>query len=165
MLQGFLVDLPAFTLNVDTKVPSSKQDRFLSFLAAITMIDDYHNWSDEQLLTLEKETAQNLGLDFVISPDDPIGARDLCAALNRRLFITQTGHIGLGQDTTAPDDRIVFFYGCNVPMLLRAVRGRNTWEVVGEAFVPGCMSGQLLRDDMRTARRLRGNFDRFFALV
>ena len=65
--------------------------------------------------------------------------------LNRRMFITQNGLLGLGPRGLAKDDVVCILYGCGVPLVLRPTRGGH-YRLVGEAYVHSIMDGQALDD-------------------
>jgi hypothetical protein len=65
--------------------------------------------------------------------------------LNRRMFITQNGLLGLGPRVLATDDVVCFIYGCGVPLVLRPTQDAQ-YRLVGEAYVHSIMDGQFLRD-------------------
>jgi hypothetical protein len=63
--------------------------------------------------------------------------------LNRRMFITQNGLLGLGPRVLATDDMLCFVYGCGVPLILRPTQG-DQYRIVGEAYVHSIMDGEFL---------------------
>lgn len=62
----------------------------------------------------------------------------------RRLFITHKGYVGIGPDVVRKEDICCIISGCRVPCVLRST-GRGSYLLVGETFVQGAMSGELLR--------------------
>lgn len=57
-------------------------------------------------------------------------------------FITEDGHIGLGPKSTRPGDEICTLLGCQIPMILRKLSHSSSYEIVGETYVRGIMSGE-----------------------
>jgi hypothetical protein len=77
------------------------------------------------------------------------------ACLNRRIFATSTGSVGLRPPTTKIGDAIAVLYGyeCPVPFILRPVaaleaRGDASikeYQVIGHCYVHGIMQGEAVR--------------------
>lgn len=64
---------------------------------------------------------------------------------SRRLFIT-TGHfLGTGPQSLAPADEVWLAHGANMPLILRRVQGKQTFRLIGEAFVLGIMHGEAVK--------------------
>lgn len=76
----------------------------------------------------------------------------VCA--NRRLFMTETGEVGLGPGVVRPGDVVCVLYGTRVPIVLRQVGA--AWAVVGECYVDRLMLGEAMAGDCQ---------DRWFELV
>ncbi|PVH88545.1 HET-domain-containing protein [Cadophora sp. DSE1049] len=64
----------------------------------------------------------------------------LTFATNRRLFITDDGHVGLAPIRVKLGDQVCILYGCSVPLVLREEHG--VVKLVGEAYVHGLMEGK-----------------------
>ncbi|KAL9943215.1 hypothetical protein D7B24_002947 [Verticillium nonalfalfae] len=71
----------------------------------------------------------------------------------RSFFTTQEGYIGLGPKYTKPGDKVYVVLGCDVPLILRDrhsggdranLPGEPEFEVVGDSYVHGLMSGEAL---------------------
>ncbi|KAK7185359.1 Heterokaryon incompatibility protein 6, OR allele 5 [Paraphaeosphaeria sporulosa] len=62
-------------------------------------------------------------------------------------------------------DVIVFLYGCRVPMVLRPVAGLQMWRIVGEAYCPYEMNGQILDPELVARRAAAGLPDILFWIV
>ena len=76
------------------------------------------------------------------------------ATRNRRLFVTEEGHVGLGPLLTRPGDLVCILFGSPVPFVLRAVEGGRV-VLVGECYCHGVMEGEAVRglgDDHSTLR-------------
>lgn len=71
-----------------------------------------------------------------------------------RLFLTNTGHLGLGTDALLPNDTLWLVPGSRVPLILRPFpgsygeRGKSRYSLIGGAYVHGIMHGELLNDPM-----------------
>jgi hypothetical protein len=63
--------------------------------------------------------------------------------INRRLFITASGHLGFGPASMLLSDVVVVLFGGNVPLVLRLVEDAR-WRFVGECYVHGIMKGEAL---------------------
>jgi hypothetical protein len=79
-------------------------------------------------------------------PDPDRYACRLEVMINRRLFITTSGKIGLGPARTASKDVVVILFGGNVPYVLRPL-GNGQWEFIGECYIHGLMKGEALQGD------------------
>ena len=62
----------------------------------------------------------------------------------RRLVTTHGGYIGLVPASARADDVIAVLGGCDVPLILRLREDTNQFYVVGECYVHGLMSGEVL---------------------
>ncbi|KAH7411594.1 heterokaryon incompatibility protein-domain-containing protein [Phaeosphaeria sp. MPI-PUGE-AT-0046c] len=72
------------------------------------------------------------------------------ASINRAMFITAKGYIGLAPWNGQKGDSIVVLLGGCTPFLLRP-KG-NQYNLVGEAYVYGIMGGELFGDEMGHAQ-------------
>ena len=65
----------------------------------------------------------------------------------RRIFVTDTGYMGLGDQHMVEGDVIAILFGLSVACVLRPVMGRphGTYEFVGEAYVHGVMDGEIAK--------------------
>ena len=91
------------------------------------------------------------------------------ACLNRRMFATSNGSVGLGPPTTRVGDSIAVLYGysCRVPYILRPVAVHEAkdnptirdYQVVGHCYVYGIMNGEAVERN-----RLEQNEDVQFQL-
>ncbi|OAP65386.1 hypothetical protein AYL99_01358 [Fonsecaea erecta] len=62
--------------------------------------------------------------------------------IGRLLFVTETGHLGLGPEDARLGDQVVVLPGADVPFVLRSVGGgAGEYRVVGECYVHGFMDG------------------------
>jgi len=64
--------------------------------------------------------------------------------MNRRLFITSSGHLGLGPASMMSGDTVAILFGGNVPYILRPLTN-NQWHFVGECYVDGYMDGEAMK--------------------
>jgi len=64
------------------------------------------------------------------------------ACLDRFVYTTANGRLGLGPAILKPGDKIVILLGCRVPVLLRPQEGR--YRLVGESYVDGIMYGEAI---------------------
>ncbi len=65
------------------------------------------------------------------------------ATRNRRFFITEEGHMGLGPRLTKPGDLVCVLLGSRVPFILRAVDDYHV--LVGECYCHGLMEGEAVQ--------------------
>jgi Heterokaryon incompatibility protein (HET) len=74
--------------------------------------------------------------------------------LTRRIYLTESGLLGLGPESLKTGDHIFILPGARVPFVLRPISlagGRPCYEMVGETYVHGIMQGEALgREDLKT---------------
>ena len=63
--------------------------------------------------------------------------------INRRLFVTASGRLGLGPASMMSGDTVAILFGGNVPYVLRPL-ANNQWHFVGECYLDGCMDGEAM---------------------
>ena len=78
--------------------------------------------------------------------------------VERRLFVTEAGRVGLAPDAARSGDVVVVLRGASVPFLLRPVDGEQ-YQLVGQAYVDEIMYGEAVKDC-----RASGRSERVFAL-
>lgn len=61
----------------------------------------------------------------------------------RRLITTNEGYMGLAPAATRAGDIVAIVSGCDVPLVLR--QEGNRFRVLGESYVHGMMSGEILK--------------------
>lgn len=76
-------------------------------------------------------------------PDPSRYTSALTPLLHRRLFITSSGHLGLGPASMMSGDIVAVLFGGKVPFVLRRVED-DQWKLVGECYVDGFMQGEAL---------------------
>lgn len=99
--------------------------------------------------------------------------------MQRRLFVTSSGALGMGLACAQPGDLAVVVLGCSISLVLRKVgrstereshtdgdprsskrvesRGkdkRDEYELIGEAYLDGFMSGEVMEDVERGERKV-----------
>lgn len=62
--------------------------------------------------------------------------------LDRRLFTTQRGYIGMASSDAGINDAVAFFPGARVPFVVRPQSKPSHYELVGDCFVYGLMRGE-----------------------
>ena len=65
------------------------------------------------------------------------------ATTNRRFFITQEGHMGLGPRDIEPGDVVCILLGSQVPFVLRAAN--DHYMLLGECYCHGIMEGEAVK--------------------
>jgi hypothetical protein len=64
--------------------------------------------------------------------------------MQRRLSTTECGRIGMMPDRACKGDTIAILFGCSVPVILRRIGGeKDEYQFIGEAYVHGCMNGEV----------------------
>lgn len=65
--------------------------------------------------------------------------------LHRRLFLTKKQYMGTGPWTIRKGDVVMLVAGAEQPYIFRpSYKGKDTWELIGEAYCHGFMSGEAL---------------------
>lgn len=70
--------------------------------------------------------------------------RSLGTIEQRRLFVTEDGHLGLGPGTLQEGDHVVVLFGSAMPFVLRPVD--TWWNLRGYCYVDGIMDGELVAE-------------------
>jgi hypothetical protein len=65
--------------------------------------------------------------------------------INRRLFRADNGYMGLGPAIAEVGDYVVLVKGARMPFIVRP-RGK-LWELMGDAYLHGAMSGRLWNEE------------------
>jgi hypothetical protein len=67
--------------------------------------------------------------------------------INRKLFMTEKGYIGLCSPRAKTGDTVVIFPGSTVPHVLRpkGCEGQQRYSYIGEAYCDGFMEGEILK--------------------
>jgi hypothetical protein len=75
---------------------------------------------------------------------------------DRRLFITVSGHLGLGPSDTLPGDNVSVLGGATMPFILR--QEKSYFRLIGECFVDDIMHGEAV-EAARNGSTLNALFD------
>jgi hypothetical protein len=104
-----------------------------------------------------KKTIEVIGTDDILYTKEwRIYTCNLYKNIGRKLFLTDTGYLGLGPSHMEEDDEIIVIPGGSVPYILRpqdssafsnGARALETWSYVGEAYCDGIMDGELVVGD------------------
>ncbi|KAI3317114.1 hypothetical protein HD806DRAFT_515858 [Xylariaceae sp. AK1471] len=104
-----------------------------------------------------KKMIEGIGTDDILySKEWRTYTCNLYKNIGRKLFLTDTGYLGLGPSHMEEDDEIIVIPGGSVPYILRpqgssdfsnGVRASETWSYVGEAYCDGIMDGELVVGD------------------
>ncbi|GME59404.1 Heterokaryon incompatibility protein or allele [Neofusicoccum parvum] len=121
--------------------PNYVEAFFLSWLAKASMKTDVRRG-----LGLEREPEACDHRIFWIALED--------VGMDRKVFVTERGYVGLGPPTARVGDAVVLVAGAYAPFVLRAHNARgNAWLLVGEAFSQCCYGST----DIQPYGRKRGN--------
>jgi hypothetical protein len=121
---------------------------------SLVQFEAYLQPATAEELTPNEDTEPELGTDrdlpntkvsqeLPILPDPSRYALRLHVMINRRLFTTASGHLGLGPSTMEPKDVIAVLFGGKVPFVLRPL-GNGQWRFIGPCYVHGIMKGEAL---------------------
>ncbi|KAF4487878.1 Heterokaryon incompatibility 6, OR allele [Fusarium agapanthi] len=70
------------------------------------------------------------------------------AWMYRRAFLTDTGYLGMGHDSTEAGDEAWIISGSPAPLVLRKSGERDDYCLIGEAYVHGAMQGEAVTDEV-----------------
>ena len=97
----------------------------------------------ERLSTEEPDpdwSQQDLEWDWIF--ESTLVARGL--GYDRGLCLTTDGYLGMTARNVRVGDQICVLLGGDIPFVLRPDEGRNTYRLVGEAYLHGFMQGEAL---------------------
>jgi hypothetical protein len=66
----------------------------------------------------------------------------------RKAFLTDTGYLGMGHESTQAGDEVWIISGSPAPLVLRKVGHSSDYCLIGEAYVHGAMQGEAVTDDV-----------------
>lgn len=72
----------------------------------------------------------------------PFSIKMAIVTVDRQVFKTRDGHIGLGPGLARKGDCIAIVNGVKTPLVLRAIGGSGRWELIGDCYVHGVMKGE-----------------------
>lgn len=64
--------------------------------------------------------------------------------MSLRLMVSRNGRIGMVLEKAMKEDLVCVLFGCSVPVLLRKSGYGDSFTLVGECFLDGCMDGSVL---------------------
>ncbi|KAF2820971.1 hypothetical protein CC86DRAFT_237156, partial [Ophiobolus disseminans] len=64
--------------------------------------------------------------------------------VERCIFTSASGRVGLGSSTIRSGDYIVILLGADMPFIVRPV-GNDHCQIIGEAYIHGMMQGEALQ--------------------
>ena len=112
-------------------------------------IDYRHARTKEVLLSnpQRRKAIEGIGTDDILYTKEwRIYTCNLYKNIGRKLFLTDTGYLGLGPSHMKEDDEIIVIPGGSVPYILRP-QASEAWLYVGEAYCDGIMDGELVVGD------------------
>lgn len=124
---------------------------FSNFLSTWLLAHDDEAYG--QLLSQLRKRVDNISLEevslegvpFVRQITDGVSEFIRCAGIvcpGRCLFLTASGHLGLGPAETTVDDVVCVFGGAIMPYILR--KCDDYFHLVGESYVDGMMDGEVV---------------------
>jgi hypothetical protein len=72
-------------------------------------------------------------------------------AMDRKLFWTGKGYLGMSPRISEKDDEIWLIQGCRVPLVLRKSARQGEYELLGDSYMHGAMYGDLF-DEQKCER-------------
>ncbi|RFN45505.1 hypothetical protein FIE12Z_10268 [Fusarium flagelliforme] len=67
--------------------------------------------------------------------------------VGHRLFLTDSGYLGMGYESVEVGDEVWIVRGCPTPLVLR--REGESFSLIGESYVHGVMNGEAVGDDVK----------------
>lgn len=100
---------------------------------------------------VEELSSHNEGLNYI-----EVDFAICSATMDRRIFGTKDGFLGLGPSDIRNGDQVYIFEGGHVPFIVRKAPNRNIlgeqaencFELVGDCYVHGIMDGELVPEEM-----------------
>jgi Heterokaryon incompatibility protein (HET) len=134
-----------------SKRDTTKRANVSSFAALLLLILEPEN-------TLEYSNLSAIAGN--INPDKFLQIAETLT-VNRTLFVTMQGHLGLGPVEMKAGDKIYVFGGASMPFVLRKVASEdisnNLYKLIGECYIDGIMDGETV-DAMKEKQNLCGHF-------
>ena len=100
---------------------------------------------ESQVIRMDKLLAGNHGLDDLIEMEaetEPF-TKSLTTLIDRRLFRSAKGFLGLCPPSSDVGDSVWILPNAKVPFILRPRKGTWHYELLGEAYLHGCMNGEI----------------------
>lgn len=138
-------------------------------IASFTQTPRKEDGLDEAIFRCSKYDYDDEGAMFGLTPDDLFVSgytelmkiksgfhRDTSKAIisyayvvkrnseTRRCFVSESGYLGVGQESVEEGDQIVIFFGARIPFVIRE-RSDGKHSIIGGAYVDGIMNGELLQ--------------------
>lgn len=96
--------------------------------------------TDVRVLALQFLNAHALACQSILSSSETY-EKDFERA-GGQLFMSSTGHLGLGPQLSKETDIVCFVQGARIPFILRPTDSHG-YQLVGEAYVHGLMQGEI----------------------
>jgi hypothetical protein len=130
----------------------SKRANLPSFAAFLRLLLKKNTGTEYDALSA---MAENIGPDTFLQIAETI-------TMNRTLFVTMQGHLGLGPVEMQAGDEICVLGGASMPFILRKVvsgdPADNLYNLIGECYVDGIMNGETV-NAMNEGRNHCGLFE------
>jgi hypothetical protein len=139
--------------------PKSVHPRFLTWYQQNRHLK-FKGWTLEKLCQVINTTASTAYTDFknTLSQDALLNRLwDTVTILERRLLVTEQGHVGMAPFRARKGDLVCVLFGCSVPVVLRRIGDDRIFEFIGECYLDGFMAGEALKD-VESGRRTVGTF-------
>jgi hypothetical protein len=153
-------ELEAFCRTAE-KDPESVHARFLTWYQQNRHLK-IKGWTLETLCRVVTTTASTTYTDFkTISNRETLLTRlwDTATTLERRLLVTEQGHVGMAPLRARKGDVVCLLFGYSVPIVLRKVGDDDDgfFKFIGECYLDGFMASQSLMD-IESGKRIKETF-------
>jgi hypothetical protein len=130
--QGFTMWSKYNTHGIFRRLPFGNRKIFLTIIAFISLL-----LRAFQTVFFERHLSSRMNITSKF-------AEKVQVSIQRRIFRTKKGYIGLAPEFAQEGDRIGLFKGGAVPLVMRPDGGR--WKLVGDSYVHGIMTGEAFKE-------------------
>jgi hypothetical protein len=136
------------TMDKISQLPAPSHSRKANRTALHTAVNNFVNLFDSDTYPLVRAFGK-VCVDFAARDARIKPFHDAFKAnyLDRRLFVTRQGYLGIAPWTLREGDTVMIVPGSYVPFVFREWNEGGTWRLIGEAYVHGIMNGEAVKDE------------------
>lgn len=155
-------DLLVLCASVTSESATSVYSEFRNWFESTRRLRIHGNSFEEDLMAVLKDAPEISELNFPPQDEyiqDSFYGRffDVVERMSLRLMTSCNGRIGMASPKAIKGDLICILFGCSIPMILRKVKHKDQYTVVGECFLDEYMEGKAMEQ--------RGKQERSFHIV
>jgi hypothetical protein len=102
------------------------------------ILRDAHQSGVDSAVTYTPEQDEYVQDSFYGRFFDTVERMSLC------LMTSSTARLGMVPEGAMKGDLVCILFGCSVPVLLRRTKDEDSFTVIGECFLDGCMAGEAI---------------------